>query len=494
MVAQDNAKCQSAESGTPPCSTAHLREKHCDEHGQLLLRGADMRPIMFGILAAAVMATPVARGADIRVLPDARAVTIEGEIQPNDFEIFKEKTSRLNGQHIVGLQSYGGNIIAALQIGEFIRMRGWQTFVPKECHSACALIWLAGVKRAMNSTARIGFHAASVDGREIGSGNALVGAYLTRLGYSYGAVAFATTAAPDDIALLSPARAKSLGIEVIVEQPQQQAQTPPPTANLAVPQVAAPPAPPAAESTAKEQVEFLLSYLMANWNSGNVEGLAHIYSDNVLYYGKSTSKSDIIVDKLKFIERWPTRNYTIRQNSLTINCNGNDLEITSCTAQGLMDWDATNSSQRSVGTASFGYTFTGSWSRSGNQMLDLRIAAENSIVTARNITDISPKDLAQKYPRIAPEVPPQGYAARKIWDTYIQSTGRYIRRELQAGPNGSYRVIATDHDGAGGSNGGSTCTFNASGWSDCVGTGGNHYQLKPQSIRWFLNIAAGQEP
>jgi hypothetical protein len=45
-----------------------------------------------------------------------------------------------------------------------------------ECYSACASIWLAGTPRMMAPQAKIGFHAASVNGQEKGRGNPLVGA------------------------------------------------------------------------------------------------------------------------------------------------------------------------------------------------------------------------------------------------------------------------------------------------------------------------------
>jgi hypothetical protein len=45
-----------------------------------------------------------------------------------------------------------------------------------------------------------------------GWANAVVGSYLTRLGLSYGAIAYVTKAAPDEIEWLSPATAKQYGI------------------------------------------------------------------------------------------------------------------------------------------------------------------------------------------------------------------------------------------------------------------------------------------
>jgi hypothetical protein len=125
-------------------------------------------------------------------------------------------------------------LIDGLQIGEFIRLKGWSTFVIEECDSCCAAIWLAGTPRLMSSGAKIGFHAASLNGVERGRGNALFGAYMSRLGFGYDAIAWATTAAPTDIAYLTAEKAKELGIDLKVIGPDnRQATAPPPTPSSA---------------------------------------------------------------------------------------------------------------------------------------------------------------------------------------------------------------------------------------------------------------------
>jgi hypothetical protein len=69
-------------------------------------------------------------------------------------------------------------------------------------------------------------------------------------------------------------------------------------------------------------------------------------------------------------------------------------------------------------------------------------------------------------PPPAPNTPRVYYTPRKAWDSYVSSTGRYIHRNLLVGSDSTYKVVATDHDAAGNSNGGSVCIFNAGGWSD----------------------------
>jgi hypothetical protein len=58
------------------------------------------------------------------------------------------------------------------------------------------LAWLGGTKRLMSADSKIGFHAARnwVTGKETGSGNALIGAYLKKLGLAYPAVLYITQA------------------------------------------------------------------------------------------------------------------------------------------------------------------------------------------------------------------------------------------------------------------------------------------------------------
>jgi hypothetical protein len=66
----------------------------------------------------------------------------------------------------------------------------------------------------MAATAKIGFHAASLSGQESGMGNAIVGAYLNKIGLSYSAVIYITKAAPGSMTWLNVAEAEKHGIEV----------------------------------------------------------------------------------------------------------------------------------------------------------------------------------------------------------------------------------------------------------------------------------------
>jgi hypothetical protein len=89
---------------------------------------------------------------------------------------------------VVQLDSPGGLAVVGIRIGEMIRVRQMVTYIRKEsfCASACAIAWLGGVKRVVSLEGGVGFHGV-YDPNTLqpnAPGNALVGAYLEKLGLS----------------------------------------------------------------------------------------------------------------------------------------------------------------------------------------------------------------------------------------------------------------------------------------------------------------------
>lgn len=174
-----------------------------------------MRPLLALVLAA--ISFPVSalefsrsRGRDVAV------IFVTGKFLPGDGERFVSYAT--DDKAIIVLESPGGNVVSAITMGEHIRMKGYKTFVAPEsiCASACALVWLAGSVRGGTETSKIGFHSASDGAGAItGPGNALVGAYLNKIGVSYKAVAYITSSAPKDMAWLTFDRARDLGIDIV---------------------------------------------------------------------------------------------------------------------------------------------------------------------------------------------------------------------------------------------------------------------------------------
>lgn len=146
-------------------------------------------------------------------------VTLKGEIELGDGEKFRDIIGDSPKVTVI-LESPGGIVKDALEIGAEIRIRNYATMVSADtgCYSACALIWVAGARRYMDPSSKIGFHAVyreeAGELRESGMGNAEVGSFLTHLGLRVEAIRYFTLAGPKEFLLLSPDMARSLGIDV----------------------------------------------------------------------------------------------------------------------------------------------------------------------------------------------------------------------------------------------------------------------------------------
>jgi invasion protein IalB len=198
------------------------------------------------LLIFVLIGAKVSHGATITVESRSKgqssSVLVDGKFEPRDGDQFRIKTGNLSNA-VISFRSDGGSVVAGIQIGEIIRLKGFTTSVSRDarCASACALAWLGGTKRLMSAESKIGFHAAyTSDGRETGVGNALIGAYLTKLGLPYSAVVYITQAAPRSMTWLSATEAKKHGIDVELVGSTQVANAPAPV----VPSTAsAPPGP-----------------------------------------------------------------------------------------------------------------------------------------------------------------------------------------------------------------------------------------------------------
>jgi Clp protease len=351
----------------------------------------------WGVLAIFLLtAGSPAYAAEITV--GGTAITLSGLIGPDDAETFKVKAQVFPGKATAILNSPGGNLLAAFAIGEFIQLRGWSTYVTGECDSACALIWLGGAQRLMTPNAKIGFHAASLDGQETGSGNAVLGAYLDRIGLSHEAAIYATKAGPINITYLTPSEAKRVGIEVSVVAPEGTGPAKASAGQFAfAPNVVAGQIPnpdlKAGRLKAESEASFLVRYLFAN-TSNKAQTLTSAYWSNISYYGKMTSVTDVLADKQRFFDTWPARSYTIRSMA-PARCPGDDGIIVECQVGGIVDWEVSSPTRKSSGSASFEYTLKpwplGSWSMTEGGQVGLRIAAENSKVLSHQVIDLAAK-------------------------------------------------------------------------------------------------------
>jgi hypothetical protein len=85
-----------------------------------------------------------------------------------------------------------------------------------------------------------------------------------------------------------------------------------------------------------------------------LDGMNNSYANQVFYFGSYKSREEIVAAELRFFTRWPNRQYRPRPDSVQVDC---DTTLLTCTASGLLDYDARNpaSNQRSWGSATFEY-------------------------------------------------------------------------------------------------------------------------------------------
>lgn len=171
------------------------------------------------VTAIAVTATPASAAVQhSRLEGGAEGIYVTGEILAGD-EVAFQRLAEQYPRAVVFLESPGGSLVPAIEIGKLVRAKGYATVVLDQgtCNSACALIWLAGTPRHIEGAGHLGFHASYSEegGRlvETGVGNAIVGHYLSQLGLPESAVIFATSASPYEVAWLNAENSTEAGID-----------------------------------------------------------------------------------------------------------------------------------------------------------------------------------------------------------------------------------------------------------------------------------------
>src|SRR5258707_161468 len=101
--------------------------------------------------AIALVAATTAQAAEIKRI--GGDISITGMITPGDAAKFKAIAANIGGTVI--LNSPGGYVAEAALISIQIRSQSYATRVPRraKCDSACALIWVAGIRRKLDPRA-----------------------------------------------------------------------------------------------------------------------------------------------------------------------------------------------------------------------------------------------------------------------------------------------------------------------------------------------------
>jgi hypothetical protein len=377
-----------------------------------------MRSLAIASLAALQIGLATASdAAQIEVFPDEKGgltyITVEGNFELGDERRFIEKALPVE-RGVVAFNSEGGNAHAGIEIGKAIRLKGFATYVPdnRVCASACGLAWLGGIERLAEQSALVGFHAVyttdSGVASESGSGNALVGAYLSELGLEPSAIAYVTSASPETMNWLSMPVARLYGIEATFLPTEPASSTAGGNAmpvaakgdlgefcssslgsdgkgwasfgakteaerqhisvadcqlalNISPEKDAKPMAPASIAELSQEQVTaFVLetNSALSQYDKTSASRLAKYYAENVDFFGKQMSLHEVIEDKRNYADRWPARAFTVDQNSLSVTCSSDTRCSVSYQVRWIVESPVRNKTLRGVSQAQLSIEMT----------------------------------------------------------------------------------------------------------------------------------------
>ena len=167
---------------------------------------------------AAPLASAPARAGDVSMVSTGHGVlaTVSGELVLADIEKLEAiaDTGQLNG---IVLAGPGGQLWAGYRIGLAARRLAIPTYVPRgvRCVSACAMAWLGGVPRSVQSGAAIGFHHPfDITTRKLVPISVQDVAYLAAVGIPPAALGFMFAHDADSLGWLTPDVAKRYGIQL----------------------------------------------------------------------------------------------------------------------------------------------------------------------------------------------------------------------------------------------------------------------------------------
>jgi len=147
---------------------------------------------------------------------DDGALRIEGEIAPGDAARLRDFLDGRDAPGIVVLNSPGGSVSDALDIGRQLREAGAVTRMKATdiCLSACPYIFASGTERVAPDDAKLGVHQhyfgestvlpAFMAVEDVQRGQGLVMAYLDEMGVDPLVMQHALTTPPDEIYVLIP--------------------------------------------------------------------------------------------------------------------------------------------------------------------------------------------------------------------------------------------------------------------------------------------------
>ena len=289
-----------------------------------------------------------------RELDSGTFIIASGEIAFTDSLAPFEALARQGRARFVTFESPGGSPYKAMELGRLIRRYGLPTVQLRssECASACSLAFMGGATRAAEPGS-IGVHRSSFSDTSslpvddavssVQQLTAEIIAYMNEMGVDPSMLQLALQYGSNDIRYLSSSEMRQY--RMVTAEADRAAEPPPVPAGSQAPEEQQT-VPTSATQPAlgdEQKARAFLDASMRTWSSDNRQAMAFVssaYADPVTFYGKASPRASVVAEKRKFAERWPTRRYAVRPESMTIAC-ANRL----CAISGLVDWYA-HSDQR----------------------------------------------------------------------------------------------------------------------------------------------------
>ena len=147
---------------------------------------------------------------------------MQGRIDRGDLRKLRATVGRNQSVEGLELDSPGGNVAAAMEIGRYLVGTSLFVRVEEECSSACFLIFAAARAKFVTTNARIGVHSASIAGKETAQA-ALATVSIARLSAEFGAppevVGKLVQTDPKDITWLSRDDLVRMGAKIVAAPP-----------------------------------------------------------------------------------------------------------------------------------------------------------------------------------------------------------------------------------------------------------------------------------
>jgi hypothetical protein len=106
---------------------------------------------------------------------------------------------------------------------------------------------------------------------------------------------------------------------------------------------------------ASASVAFVRTYI-ARWSSSNAEALAYmdtVFGPMATYFDQSITHGALMRAKRRFTERWPVRQFAMRDDGLSVTCQ----EGNRCTVWGLVDWHCSSPERHADATGTSAFVF-----------------------------------------------------------------------------------------------------------------------------------------